>query len=749
MNSITICNKVIEYSFYSLFFLVPLVFTSNTSELFEFNKMWVTFGLTIIIAASWTIKMVLQRKIIIQKTPFDIPILLFLTSQFISTIISLDPHVSWWGYYSRFNGGFLSLLSYVLLYYAFVSNFLSRHSHESISGAKFVKRILLVCLLSGTIVALWGLPAHFGYDPTCLIFRGSLDVACWTEAFQPKIRIFSTLGQPNWLAAYLAVLVPISIAFSLSLLQKISHHEKKYQVLGIKYYVSDKKIILNTCYFILTTIFYIDLIYTQSRSGIIGLASGIAVSIAAIALFFRSHIKTQAIIFISLTGGFIVLFSLFNGTPFNPKLTDFFAQSKTQTTPVIQGPALETGGTESGSIRKIVWQGAIDVWKSNPLIGSGVETFAFAYYQHRPAAHNLTSEWDYLYNKAHNEYLNYLATTGILGLGSYLLVIGWFLTYILNQVKTKRHSVPIDHAILILALVGSYISILVSNFFGFSIVIINLFFFLIPAFTLGLLKSDENNEHPPKPTPASLSVSAPQWMGIVIVCLVSFYMLGILIFAWFADTSYAYGSNLSKAGQYVLADPYLRNAVETSNEPVFKDELSYNKAVLSVLYAQEKDGTSAARLAREAVDISDAAIQNSPNNVVFWKTRVRLFYTLSQLDPEYLDLALQSIDHAIMLAPTDAKVWYTKGVLLGQNGQIDKGIEVLTKTILLKPNYRDAHYALGLFYREKAVNDSNTVVDPQSQKKAVEKMQYVLQNFDPKDKQVLDSLKSWNEPIPE
>jgi O-antigen ligase len=76
--------------------------------------------------------------------------------------------------------------------------------------------------------------------------------------------------------------------------------------------------------------------------------------------------------------------------------------------------------------------------EANPLFGTGVETFAFAYYTYRPAQHNMTSEWDYLYNKAHNEYLNYLATIGILGLGSYLLMIRSFSGLQLKSIFSKQ-----------------------------------------------------------------------------------------------------------------------------------------------------------------------------------------------------------------------------------------------------------------------------------------------------------------------
>src|SRR3989344_8912071 len=119
---IKICNKLIEYSFYALFFLIPLVFTDRTSELFEFNKMWLTFLLAIIIACCWGIKMVIKRAVVFQRTVIDVPIILFLLSQIIATIFSLDQRVSLWGYYSRFNGGLLSIITYIFLYYALVSN---------------------------------------------------------------------------------------------------------------------------------------------------------------------------------------------------------------------------------------------------------------------------------------------------------------------------------------------------------------------------------------------------------------------------------------------------------------------------------------------------------------------------------------------------------------------------------------------------------------------------------------------------
>src|SRR5260221_3926443 len=96
-------NKTISFLFYALFFVVPFAFAGDTSELFEFNKMWLTYILTIGIFVIWVCKMILQRRIVIQRTPLDIFMGLFLLSQIISSIFSLDSYVSFWGYYSRFN----------------------------------------------------------------------------------------------------------------------------------------------------------------------------------------------------------------------------------------------------------------------------------------------------------------------------------------------------------------------------------------------------------------------------------------------------------------------------------------------------------------------------------------------------------------------------------------------------------------------------------------------------------------------
>ncbi|MGI0002150.1 MAG: O-antigen ligase family protein [Nitrososphaeraceae archaeon] len=738
MKFISYCNRIIEYSFYSLFLLVPLIFSGDTSELFEFNKMWFAFGVTIIIAAAWGSKMVLQSRIHMQRTPLDIPILLFLVSQIVATLFSLDPHVSWWGYYSRFNGGLLSTITYIFLYYALVSNL----------QIKQILRTLGISLIAGFLTALWGFPAHFGYDPTCLIFRGTFDTSCWTEAFQPTIRTFSTLGQPAWFAAYLAFLLPLTMAYAISTLKK-----NRWKL---------------AMFLFLALFFYINLLFANTRAGFI--AFWVANFIFWGVLFFKQLVSHNLFLrfFVSVNIIFL-LCTFFFGSPIAqlnkvtlPELTASSSAPKEVPEESLSGSSqpIGNGVTDSGDIRLLVWKGAIEAWKMNPLFGTGVETFAFAYYQHKSPEHNLTSEWDYLYNKAHNEYLNYLTTTGLFGLGSYLAILGlfsFFVTkkYILLKIpsREKEHHERASHVhqdLLIVGLFAGWISILISNFFGFSVVIMNLYLFLVPAFifilgdylnkdyelTYSFGKADTHHVNP------------YQWTLVTLFIILALWLSWVLIAYRQADIAYALGNNLDKTGSYQEAYPLLSKAVQAKpHEPVYADELSINLAALGAgLYAQN-EATSAAQIAQNAIALSDQVVKDHPNNVVYWKNRVRLFYTLSATDQanqaQYLQEALQAINKAKDLAPTDAKIAYNQGILYGQIGELKKATQILQETTKIKPNYTDAYIALGLFYRQQAVDEDNNVINPEMNQKAIDTYEYVLENLSPDHPEAQKSLKEW------
>ncbi len=206
---LSISNLVIKILYFAIIFITPLMMAPFTSELFEFNKLIFIYFISVGVLFFWVLKMILSKKIIVKKTPFDIPILIFLASQILSTFFSIDRRTSFYGYYGRFNGGLLSIISYAILYFGFVSNFATLAE----TTRRVVSTTLIISLISSLLVILWGIPGKLGKDLSCLIFLGQFNNNCWTDQFRPAERMFSTLGQPNWLGAYLAINFFIALYF--------------------------------------------------------------------------------------------------------------------------------------------------------------------------------------------------------------------------------------------------------------------------------------------------------------------------------------------------------------------------------------------------------------------------------------------------------------------------------------------------------------------------------------------------------
>ncbi len=738
-NLVEKIDTAIKWSFYALFFTIPLVMWPDTNELFEFNKMWVVFIITIFIGFLWFSKMIAEGQFRVRRTPLDIPLALFFISQVISTIISIDPHTSIWGYYSRFNGGLLSTIAYIFLYYAYATNLIPEQSDPE--GKTVSYKMLLASLLSGLAVTLWGLPSHFGLDPTCLVFRGTLDSKCWTADFQPQIRIFSTLGQPNWMGTYVGALLPISLGFGIYNLKK-----------------NAKNMLQPTLYLGLAFLFYLALLYTRSQSSFLGVGLGLVIFFALLVFKNLGEIKTKiaenklarylaaSILIVALTT-FII------GTPIE-SLNKFTTLSGIGSMMATQKPATEKpkaaagglesttdirlGGSESSDIRLIVWRGALEIFKAHPIFGTGVETYAYAYYQVKPLAHNLTSEWDYLYNKAHNEYLNYLATSGIVGLATYLLIILVFFYKAFTILIKKKN----EYEAIAAGIVGGFATILVSNFFGFSVVPMNLLLFTLPIIFFELVdtKDLKMSFALPKGEVGKVTLGMGKMTVIAILAIIAIYYEFYLANFWFADRQYALGYNLDKAGQFSQAFTPLNNAVKMlPSEDLYKDELSINLGTLAVLLAQNNRATEAAQFAQSAKQISDGVIAAHPNNVVYFKTRARVAYALAQLDARYIDLAITTVEQARKLAPTDAKLVYNEALFYNQKGDNQKMLQLLAEAMRLKPNYIDAYYARALLYMQDAKENPKSAT--QYNELARADLIYILNNIDPTNSSAKDLLK--------
>jgi len=668
--------EAIRVCYYVLFFTTPLLFSLKTSEIFEFNKMILIYLVTIVIATLYGLQLVFSqnRKIFLNR--FYILLSLFLVSQILSTIFSIDVHTSFFGYYSRWNGGLISIISYLLLFFVFVQ----------IMEKKHIEKLLIVSLIASCLVILWGLPGKLGADPTCFVYLHKFTNSCWTENFDPATRMFSTLGQPNWLGAYMAAHFFIGVYFLLkNLLVDSRLRGNDYKAI-IKYLMRRMMKPHTLKYVIYLALIILTIIFTQSRSSQLALLVAFMLGVI-IATFKFDRLRRWMMIAVI---GLISVISLI-GFVKKDTIRDFFLL-----------PAQQSTITDSFDIRKIVWKGAIELGNKYPRFGSGAETFAYAYYFTRPAAHNLTSEWDFIYNKAHNEYLNYLATTGYVGLSAYLLmIVGTIILFYFSFKDKKNENQDIW---ILLSLFLSYITILITNFFGFSISIIQLFFYLIPACLIVYLGKRVNYE-------VSLDVKVWQKSNLqkkLILLLVTFmgFTGGLYVYRYYiADMQYAKAQEYLALDDYSQATEELYKALGNRYEHVYEDKLSSALASMAFVQSFGSDDKAVRNIITFSKNHNLNTLKQSPYNIIYLRTQAKNYYLYYQVTNDIVDLqkSIDASEKVIKIAPTDAQSYYQLALyywIAGnetkeKDGYLTKANETIIQSLNLRPNYIEAKELLG------------------------------------------------------
>jgi len=715
--------------FFQLFFLtVPLVFTWINEELFEFNKIVLVYAYTLIIVTLWLARMICQKKLLWRKTPFDVPILLFLISQLLSTVFSINLHTSIFGYYTRFNGGLLSTISYILLFYAFINTVEKKH----------LSSIFFSTFLSALLVSLMAIPEHFGHSFSCLLInlgRGEAlsssiyTVSCWIQDVQT--RVFASFGQPNWLAAYAITLIPLGVLLSSGKLTG----EKNFQIGTWQRYF----------YACTTLALFLTLLFTKSRSGFIGLVISFLFGLGLLGIHFIASRRSQAlqkinfkksVLLVEIVG--VILAVSFFGTPFTPTLPALLSSQKSPATasaaPAQAVNRLDEGGTDSGDIRRIVWSGAIDVWKRYPVFGSGVETFAYSYYRDRPISHNLVSEWDFLYNKAHNEFLNFLATTGFVGLATYLFFLGSAILLpllpesVLRSFYAKKHHFKGNDSLFVGGAISvGIVALTISNFFGFSTVMVSALLFLLPA--CWLIFSGFSEELTPE-TENTQTVSANQ---VVVLCLLFFvsFVLFIRIYnMWESDRIFALGKQMSQANQINIGLPLLEQAVLMApDEPYFYEELAIVNALIAAALSTNNSSTVAAQFTKRSIDLSNQMIAMNSVNLNFYKSQARVYSQLVDVDAQYIGKAKESLLAATKLAPTDPKLVYNIALIELSDGNRNQGLQNLQKSISMKSNYIQPRLSLAAEYEKDG-----------KEAEAITQYEYILENIQASDPRSIERL---------
>lgn len=625
-NLSQLIDRIIFFSYLSLVIITPILFSTQNTELFEVPKMIFVYFFAALILVLTKLKFLKEKR---QSIPFDlvtVSFAIFLLIQVASTVTSIDKFTSIFGYPSRLNGGLLSQFAYFIIFVAALIN-LNRQN---------VKILTWSLVLSASVVALWGIPAHFGVDPNCFILSGNLNSTCWQTEFDPTKRIFSTLGQPNWLASYLVLILPLAVS------QIATTKVKQLEVL----------------FAAATLSIFIAFIFTNSRAGIVGLA----ISATTFAILIGTKIIQKNLkIFLALAAVAVVSVAIFGGT--------LFARINEIVSPH------DSPGTESSKIRLIVWQGALEIVKKNPLLGTGPETFAYSYYKVRPLAHNETTEWNFFYNKAHNEFLNLAANIGFFGLSSYFVFLSAALYSIWKITRNnKNQSVSWQTKIHAAGVFSAICGYLVTIFFGFSVVTTQLLMFLLIAFAQILgdqTKFRTINIPFLKNTPAKLiSAGIIGFLGLYFLVFVARLLASDILI------------NRAK-GAALSPDTLLMYSNVQILSPIKNPFYMADTAVALATYGENSMIEHAKKLAEEARQLA-------PQNIIVARRIANAYILISGVDRGFYGETRKVGEIITSLAPTDPQSYLTLAKIQITTEENERAKYSLQKALNLKPDYVEA-----------------------------------------------------------
>jgi O-antigen ligase/Flp pilus assembly protein TadD len=174
-------------------FLTPLVVNLWASQPFEPPKAAAVRTLVWIMAGCWFVDCLMARRCPwgdLRDNPLLWPTLAVGGAWMLATGLGVDPELSLWGSYER-SQGLLTLLSYLLLFLVVSARLRTRVQIERLVGMVVATGVPLVCL---------GLAQALGWRPVPLV----------SNARSP---VYATLGRSNFLGAYLAMLLPLTVVW--------------------------------------------------------------------------------------------------------------------------------------------------------------------------------------------------------------------------------------------------------------------------------------------------------------------------------------------------------------------------------------------------------------------------------------------------------------------------------------------------------------------------------------------------------
>lgn len=647
------------------------LFTNLTTEFYDTPKFILLVTFTGVLLVLTTLKYTLTNKVVLVRTPLDIPLLLLVAVGIVSTILSPSPYVALLGNQLKIHGSLVSIIVLVLFYFVLVNN---------LKGARLIKWILYIATLSAVALSVISLVAYAGVK---------ILPSPWTHGIN-----FTLTGSSFSTTAILALLIPFVVT----------------QIISGNFTTQ----ILNAVFL---SLFGITIALTGTWSTWIAGALGLILTLLTNKEFdYRRvlNIKPVTLVALAIPLVAVVLVTVLSFIPPMGKAQNpLYSQAKNFPQEV-QIPFVSA------------WKISVSAFRDMPFWGSGPSSYLFDFTNYKPVEYNQTKLWNLRFDSSFNEYLTVLATLGGVGLIALLSLTALFISSAYSSLLKGDNS--LKTALAISGLILFVILALHSS----TLVVWTIGIFFLASF-MALNLSDNSSSWSGTSTPkqilsriVSFSIADSSTETIKVDALPSILLtvsLALVLATFFfggkfalADYHHRLALNAVAQNNGILAYNELVTAEKLNGvNDLYRTDLAQTNFALANAIASAKAPTEASPtgtltdqdkqniqvLLQQSINEGRIAVTLSPRSAVDWEILALLYRQISGVAQNALIFSLDSYGKAIFQDPLNPLLRLNVGGTYYAIKNYDLAIRFFTDSINLKPDFANGYYNLSVAYRDK------------------------------------------------
>lgn len=344
-------EAMLESCWLAALIMVPLFFNIWGERVFEGGKVHLLRSIAVLSAAFLVVRFAERKRqqahriYLPWRAPMALPFLLMAAVYLIGTAFSVDPPLSFWGSSYRGQGTYTQLS--IMVFFLLIALALRSKSQ--------LDRLITVVLITSSPVAFYGIAQAAGMDP---VPWGKADVG----------RVFSTEGNPIFLAAYMIMIVPFTI---MRMIQEVGFLRVNLRKNGSPS-VLFLPVLRAAAYGSLLVLQLAAIVLTRSRGPVAGLLAGLFFFLLVFAVQRRRRFLSLMALTVAIGGLAVLILANSAYGPFS-RLPDI----------PVWGRIFEI----SEPFRLSHWKGSINLLKADPvraLVGYGPETFHLVFPPYTP-----------------------------------------------------------------------------------------------------------------------------------------------------------------------------------------------------------------------------------------------------------------------------------------------------------------------------------------------------------------------------